>query len=545
MEPADISPLRCPSPAPLDGVGHPEVESKEEELRGFVQLSVGVSCRPPGSADSPESTSCLRQPLPIKPATHQSGCGLNLPVKQSQPTFSMNLASGWNETDMEHQALKAESAVRLIDDYRSADTCVASAANARLQREEMGFADFTVFTEQTVHHWCCGFTPSGNPETSNSRLGQRNPSNSPLERPRSPGQVALGDSDPHCSSKAKDCTMIGHWQEGDAAVAQPHQDQQQPQETAATLVFPPAKDHVEKGASEENDPTPEVREEGGEESAEQDEPGRRHSDSSATQENSATSGPLRSGARHDISDPVHAQRADAAVLILGTLPPSDSFADFCAAPAQDDGEDLWAEFTDRKEEEGEPAWTRERAGSVPTEDEDEAPGCKASLSGRVHQLFLANFLETGGPCAAPELEVLSLAALLDVQRPPQREDGEEQQGQGIQKGLRWLRADLHSAVGLRFQWRGSHSSRTLLRCLGVDAENVRSLETTKDSGSAARSPRHTAAPAPPTPQDAPAPSTAPVQGTIPSSQTDWNNRGLRSSQDGTCLRRAPHFWGRK
>lgn len=389
MEPADISPLRCPSPAPLDGAGHPEVESKEEELRSFVQLSVGVS------ADSPESTSCLRQPLPIKSATHQPGCGLNLPVKQSQPTFSMNLASGWNETDMERQALKAESAVHLIDDYRSADTCIASAANARLQREEMGFADFTVFTEQTVHHWCCGFTPSGNPETSNSRLGHRNPSNSPLERTFSPGQVALGDSDPHCSFKEKDCAMIGHWQEGDAAVAQPHQDQQQPQETAATLVFPPAKDHVAKGESEENDLTSEVRED------EQEEPGRcrsgnigtatwpqakaeqdlLHSDSSATQGNSATSGPLQPGARHDGSDPAHVQRADAAVLILGTLPPSDSFADFCAAPVQDDGEDLWAEFADMKEEGGEPVWTREQAGSVPTEDEDKAeprgaPGCK-------------------------------------------------------------------------------------------------------------------------------------------------------------------------
>lgn len=384
MEPADISPLRCPSPAPLDGVGHPEVESKEEELRSFVQLSVGVSCRPPGSADSPESTSCLRQPLPIQSATPQPGCGLNLPVKQSQPTFSIN------ETDMEHQALKAESAVHLIDDYRSADTCVASAANARLQREEMGFADFTVFTEQTVHHWCCGFTPSGNSETSNSRLGQRNPSNSPLERTFSPGQVALGDSDPQ-----KDCTMIGHWQEGDAAVAQPHQDQQQPQETAAALVFPPAKDYVEKGESEEN------LTRGGsrlETSDEQEEPGRRrtgnigtatwpqakaeedlqHSDSRATQGNS-TSGPLQSAARHHSSDPAHVQRADAAVLILGTLPPSDSFADFCAAPVQDDGEDLWAEFTDRKEEEGEPVWSRERAGSVPTEDEDEprgAPCCE-------------------------------------------------------------------------------------------------------------------------------------------------------------------------
>lgn len=374
MEPADISPLRCPSPAQLDGVGHPEVESKEEELRGFGQLSVGVSCRPPGSADSPESTSCLRQPLPIKSATHQPACGLNLPVKQSQPTFSMNLASGWNETDMEHRALKAESAVHLIDDYCSADTCIASAANARLQREEMGFADFTVFTKQTVHHWCCGFTPSGNPEASNSRFGQRNPSNSPLERTCSPGQVALGDSDPRRSSKEKDCTMIGHGQEGDAAVAQPQQDQQQPQETAATLV----------GESEEKDPTrggscsetAEVPEDGGEESDERDEPGRRRSGNigtatwprakaeEATQGNSATSGPLQSGARRDISDPARVQRADAAVLILGTLPPSDSFADFCAAPAQDDGEDLWAEFTDMKEEEGEPVWTRE--------DEDKA-----------------------------------------------------------------------------------------------------------------------------------------------------------------------------
>lgn len=40
-----------------------------------------------------------------------------------------------------------------------------------------------------------------------------------------------------------------------------------------------------------------------------------------------------------------------------------------------------------------------------------------------------------------------------------------------QKGL-WLHQDLHSAVGLKFQWGGSHSSRTLLRCLGVDATNI-------------------------------------------------------------------------
>lgn len=42
----------------------------------------------------------------------------------------------------------------------------------------------------------------------------------------------------------------------------------------------------------------------------------------------------------------------------------------------------------------------------------------------------------------------------------------------IHKGLWWLHQDLHSAVGLRFQWEGSRSSRTLLRCLGVDAKTI-------------------------------------------------------------------------
>lgn len=392
-------PLRCSSP-PLDGVGHPEVEAQEEELRGFGRLSVGVSCGPPGSADSPESRSSLKPPPPIKSAAHQAGCGLHLPVKHSQPTFSTDLASGCNETDTEPQALKAE------DEYRIADTRAASAANARLQREELGFADFAVFTEQAVHHWCCGFTPSGNPGTFNSRLGQRNPANSPLERTWSPGQVASGDADPHCSSKEKGCAMIRPWQEGDAAVVQQRQDQQQPQETAAASVLPPENEYVEGVESEEKDrtragirfETSEVGGDGGEQSGEQEEPGSRRAgdigavtrtqatgeedlhrfNSSATQENSATSSPPHSGARRHVSGAdcgAEGQRAEAAVLVLGTLPPSDSFADFCSAPVRDDGEDLWAEFTDMKAEEGEPAGTRERGGSVPAEDGDKAEQC--------------------------------------------------------------------------------------------------------------------------------------------------------------------------
>lgn len=404
-------PLMSSSPPALDAVGRGEVGAEEEELRGFRQFPVGVSCRPPGLADCPQLTSSLGQPSPpIKSATHHSGSNLNLPVKQSQPTFSMNLGSGWNEKDMEHQALKAESGVPLTNDYRSADTCIAFAANACIQKEEVGFADFTVFTEQSVHHWCCGFTPSGNPEKFNSRLGQGNSSNSPLGRTYSPGQGGLVESEllPHCSYKEKEegCTIIRSWQEGDAAVARPYQDQQQPQETSATLFF-------EKRESDQSDlicrgsgfKTSEVWADGCEQSNKQEEPGNYHSgnnstvkcaeskteedlhhfNSSATQEDSATSSLPQSGMCNDISDtdcgleshrdPVHVRGADAAVLILGTLPPSDSFADFCAAPVQGDGEDLWAEFTDMKEQDGGPAWTGEQVNYVPTEDEDKAEQC--------------------------------------------------------------------------------------------------------------------------------------------------------------------------
>lgn len=45
----------------------------------------------------------------------------------------------------------------------------------------------------------------------------------------------------------------------------------------------------------------------------------------------------------------------------------------------------------------------------------------------------------------------------------------------IQWGTWWPHQDLHSAVGLRFQWGGSHTNRTLLRCLGMDTRHIVSL----------------------------------------------------------------------
>lgn len=414
MEPADLIPSKS-SPPPLDGVGH-ETGPAREEPRACGQVSVRVSCRPPGLTDVPDSPSSLREPSPpINSATHQPSCNFNLPVQQSQPMLSMNSGSGTNGRDTEHQALKAESFVHLTNDCRSADTAIASAANARLPREEMGFADFTVFTEQTVHHWCCGFTPSGHPEKLDGTLEQRNSSNSPVERACHPGQGAFGNSElnPHSSkAKEKDCTTIRHWQERDAAVVQPSQDQQQPQETAVTLLSPLVKPYFEKEEPDQDDlicrgsrsKTSEVQEDGSEQSAGGEEPGSSHSVnsstgkgtqpkteedlprsiSSETQENSATSSQLQSGTHSEDEfsaalrglesrrDPSHVQTAHATVLILGTLPPSDSFADFCAAPVQDGGENLWAEFTDLADRGGEAAGTREHARRVPADEEDKA-----------------------------------------------------------------------------------------------------------------------------------------------------------------------------
>lgn len=51
----------------------------------------------------------------------------------------------------------------------------------------------------------------------------------------------------------------------------------------------------------------------------------------------------------------------------------------------------------------------------------------------------------------------------------------------IQKGMWWLQQDPHSADGLRFHWGGSQSNRSLLRCLGVGAENTVSLKLSLSS----------------------------------------------------------------
>lgn len=486
-------PLHSSSPPPLDDNGDGEAGSEEDEFGDFGGFSLGGSCSPSGFADSTDSPSSLRQP---QPATRQPNCSFNLPVKQSQPTSAVNSGGDRAQIDIEGQDYNAELCVHLSNGFSERDhnsgAHIASAVGVYSPREETGFADFTVFTEQPTHPWCCGFTPLGSTERWDGRAVGTNSSNTLGEQICDPGQEVIMEPRPHCAHEAKDkvCITVKHCEKRDAARELPFQDQHQPQEAAAALDFPSEEPH--SGKKESSKPgdsqrerrhsfnsieTTEVQEDGesGEDREDQEkskgaalqtfsvcesaseasfcddwsfecpsadlepnvsslasgdqtdwdetddeeqelanstnsdsfannsmadlrqskaEKGFQNCDQSATQETSTTSNQSQSGTYtedgfadfKDCSfehhrDQEHVRTADAGVQSLGNLPPSDSFADFCSAPTQEDGERSWAEFKDQRAQEEGRTWTQFReqvssqqtdGGTEEVEDEDRA-----------------------------------------------------------------------------------------------------------------------------------------------------------------------------
>lgn len=483
MEPADVMSLHSASPPQLDDKGDGEAGLEEEEFEDFGEFPVGVPWPPLGFAESTNLPSSLRRLSPtLKPATHQPNCNFNHPVKQSQPTSSLNLGSGKSQTDVEGQDYYSESCVHLTNGYsESAGNHTASAVSVCSPREETGFADFTVFAEQAAHPWCCGFTPLGSTEKWDGRAVGTNSSNRLGKQICDPGQEVFMDSEPrpHCAyrAKEKDCTKVRHCEKRDAALVLPAQDHHQPQEIAGALDFPPEEPNFweeksgkdsqrckrksvsslqttgvqengeleeERGDQEKSisaapqtfsvydsvsedlasfcddlsfegpsaDLEPNVSSLGSEEQTDWDqsgdeeeelgnysslanliqsktERGSQYWDPSTTQESLSTSNQPQPGTRTEDNfadlkdccserdrDPGHVQTVDAGVVILGTLPPSDSFADFCSAPMQDDGEGSWVEFKDQRFQEGGRTWSREQVSSLQSvggaEDEDRA-----------------------------------------------------------------------------------------------------------------------------------------------------------------------------
>ncbi|KAM4591775.1 uncharacterized protein aftphb isoform 1-T3 [Odontesthes bonariensis] len=662
MEP-DTIPLHLSSPPLLDCDGDEGVGSEEDE---FGDFSVGISCSPLGLPVAPEPPSCFKQPPPIiKPETHQPNSSFYHPVEESQHTSTVKLESSRGPADVESHNCNAESSLYLTngfaqDPHKSGGASVRGACSSK---EEMGFADFTVFTEQVSHPWCCGLTEQWDRKVGSADLNA--------------GRDVIMESEPrfHHVSKVKEdvCIMAKHCEKRDAALVQPPQDHHQPQEAAAALnlatgeddpgiprdgrgerrlscsslqssevqrvaenicetMYESASDDLAsfcddlsfEGASadlepnvsslgSQDDQTDCDRTDDEEEelknyrrreclfhismanlNSSESEKDFQQCNHYATQETSATSSQSQSGTNPeeklaDFSDRslMHhrdqgfVQTADAGVHILGNLPPSDSFADFCSAPAQDDGAGLWADFKDPSAQVEGTTWMgfREPVSSLQADGDDDEEelrrgeklgarrknSCQASLSCRVEQLFQSSFPEVV-PAAKVQEEQLVPSALLQTQHLPQSEDviPELSHALRIQQTMLWLHQDIHSSFGLQFRWGGSHSNRTLLRCLGVDERNIvfvgtkkqpatvpayasslGMLEPTKDSVPAVCSRGHTAVAAPPGPRDKSDTSNQSVQENLPSSQLDWRSRGLSSSQDGTSPRRTPHFWGRK
>uniref|UniRef100_UPI0037E71135 aftiphilin a isoform X2 n=1 Tax=Semicossyphus pulcher TaxID=241346 RepID=UPI0037E71135 len=188
------------------------------------------------------------------------------------------------------------------------------------------------------------------------------------------------------------------------------------------------------------------------------------------------------------------------------FPVSDSFGNFSsAAEGADDGADAgwsafgeqqqqvegesWAAFStepsvappaeskeeeEEQEEEEEDEWHESEAPAV-SEDASRTDRQSASLSSRLEKLFQSSFPQTS---AVPLVEDV-VSSLKDLLEPPEEKPqpgGEEEQrspgSRAVRDGVWTQLQDIHEAIGLRYQWGGSHCNKALLCCLGIDTRNI-------------------------------------------------------------------------
>lgn len=171
------------------------------------------------------------------------------------------------------------------------------------------------------------------------------------------------------------------------------------------------------------------------------------------------------------------------------FPGSDSFADFSSAPVEGDG---WQAFNepDSNQEASEESWAAfgEDQSSVFSEKPDEVPQPdSAPLSGsrddsrknsitasllvtRLEKLFLVSFPEA--PVAPVGEEFPPLRAFLEPPDKSEQQEKERVPASGVLQDVWRQLQDIHNAFGLRHQWGGSHSNKTLLCSLGIDTRNI-------------------------------------------------------------------------
>ncbi|MEQ2163979.1 hypothetical protein GOODEAATRI_001806 [Goodea atripinnis] len=456
MEP-DVMPLPSYSPPPLDGDSDDEVGSEEDE---FGDFSVEGVCSPLGHLDVTEPPPFFKQTSPIdKPATHLLSPSFNHLAERTQHTPSEESGNCNPESSL-HSGSVASCSV-----------------------EETGFADFTLFTEQVGHPWCCGFTEQwdGKVEEGNHSVD---------EHILDSGREVVMESEPRsqhvCKANGGVCVENKHCEKRNATLVQPPQDHRGSQGEKAnihfgsaeerqniprnTLTFPQtitvegsasddrASCHNElslEGASAELDPNvlSHTSQDGQTDDAKlsvmMENCG--NSDSlvsssmadlglsqsemvvshcNATQESSATSCQPHSGTHTqkkcthfiDINTEHHrepVETADTGVQSLGTLPPSDSFADFCSAPVQDGEEGpTWADFTDQRA----PAVGRTWREPVNEDKWEESEQDGVTRINRCQQLLQSSFPEIQVPAVEGEEDLPNLGALLHTQDSPEAEE---------------------------------------------------------------------------------------------------------------------------
>ncbi|XP_062865860.1 aftiphilin a isoform X2 [Trichomycterus rosablanca] len=163
------------------------------------------------------------------------------------------------------------------------------------------------------------------------------------------------------------------------------------------------------------------------------------------------------------------------------FPVSDSFADFASAPVggDRDADDGWRAF-DRSEsnEDTGDSWAafgqdqgQTFSETTPVQPaDDRRDSLTASLLSRLEKLLLLGFPEVSAPHL--ENDVPPLKSLLE---PPDRSEPEREEPTPARGAVRdvWARLqDVHSALGLRHQWGGSHCNKVLLCSLGIDTRNI-------------------------------------------------------------------------
>ncbi|KAM3623781.1 uncharacterized protein V6R79_015462 [Siganus canaliculatus] len=184
------------------------------------------------------------------------------------------------------------------------------------------------------------------------------------------------------------------------------------------------------------------------------------------------------------------------------FPVSDSFGNFSSAAERTDGEadagwsafdqpeqqqqqqvegESWAAFSTEKSvlppaesrEEEEEEWHEGPAPKVAQED-SRTDRQSASLSNRLEKLFHSSFPQTAVPPVQDD--VISLKILLgppEDKPQPGAEEEKRSPSHGSVFGDVWVQLqDIHEAIGLRYQWGGSHCNKALLCCLGIDTRNI-------------------------------------------------------------------------